>query len=99
METSTTDEAPNVAVSPLPFGTEFEVQLAAVFQSPETGFESHLPLPAEARGVVAAQTSAKRQTRGFMDPIDAESVSPVEPNQSLPDLILHPLKGLRGDPA
>jgi hypothetical protein len=44
VETSVVWEKPNVAVSAGPLGTPIGVQLAAVFQSPETGSRSHWAL-------------------------------------------------------
>ena len=39
-------ERANVAISADPLGIVIGVQLAAVFQLPETGFRSHVALPA-----------------------------------------------------
>ena len=49
LETVVVLESANVAVSAGPLGTVIGVQFAAVLQSPEVGFRSHVGLPACAR--------------------------------------------------
>ena len=80
--TLVTLEVPKVATSDGPSGTVFGIQLAAVSQSPLEGLADQVALPAEANGVVAAQRSAGKQKSSFMAAIEAETASPVEPNEA-----------------
>jgi hypothetical protein len=46
MEIFVISDIPKVATSPVPFGTVFGIQFAAVFQSPLEGFVFQVALPA-----------------------------------------------------